>query len=161
MPPTWNNIFVKTGKKGRRPYTEEAVAYMKHVKDVVGHQALEVGALIPQGSHYMPVIYGIQVVLYMNKLENLEWFRKEVWGPRSKKAGELKVKLRYKEVDTDNRLKFLKDQLTSAVGFQSDSIIFEDHVAKKQTNGPEHAIARIYVLDRRDFLPDAPDMVDV
>lgn len=152
MPPSWNDIFVKTGRKGPRPYTEKAKAFEKHVEEVVGYKGIELGIGIPPNNGELHRVYGLEVTLHMQKLENPNWFERT-------NAGKRKAKLRYKRVDTDNRLKFLKDRLTKAIGLQDDALIFEDIVRKVQTEGKEGVHVRVYIANRSNFLPRAPEEV--
>lgn len=127
------------------------------MKEVVGRRALEAAKLIPANNSFLPTIYCFRTVLRLHNLENPEWFKKERFL-RGQYKGELKVKLRYKRLDTDNRIKFLKDWCTKCIGLDDDSIIFEDVVQKKQipSSQAEHVEVHIRILDRDEFLPPAP-----
>lgn len=117
---------------------------------------LAVSQLVTDSSGTGPQLYGFDCTCYMNKLENPDWFLKKEFI-RGKHKGELKVKLRYKRVDVDNRLKFLQDWFTKCLGLADDSIIFEVTARKRQTDREEHVIARLYELDREGFLPPDPE----
>lgn len=116
--------------------------------------------MVPELNGFLPTIYGMKTIICLHKLENPDWFPKARFS-KGKNIGELKVKLRYKRLDADNRLKFLQDWFTKCVGLDGDELIFEDVVRKKQIleSETEHVEVHLYTLDRAEFLPMAPDMM--
>lgn len=93
------------------------------------------------------LIYRFDLIAYFEALENPGWF--EFWKEdkyytrdtkdgRHKKGelkhhkGERKAKTRYKRIDLDNRIKFLQDCVSKAIGIPDDSQIFIGHQEKRE-----------------------------
>jgi Holliday junction resolvase RusA-like endonuclease len=106
------------------------VEYREHVKRVVSQDIV--------GASKFPVspevIYGLELTLCFPNILN--------------KPGS---KWRYKTIDVDNRIKFLQDALTTALGIPNDSQIFEN-VARKVLGKVASVAVRVYVLDPKEFL---------
>jgi hypothetical protein len=142
--------------------TKEAVTYRERVKDVIG-QRFFVSSPIPLGEE---TVYRFDIILYFPALENPGWF--EVWskdsfytkdskdGKRRKgelkhRAGERKAKTRYKEIDYDNRIKFLQDCVSRAVGIPNDCQIFCGYQEKREDPDNPRAEVAISVENPQRF----------
>ena len=94
-----------------------AKKYREHVKSVVSKN-LAAAAVVSEDNS---VIYKLDFTFFMHELEQQKYFE---FKTRGKAAGERRAKLRYKRVDTDNRLKFLQDWLCKCLGMEDDSLVF-------------------------------------
>jgi len=93
------------------------------------------------------LIYRFDMIAYFEALENPGWF--EFWeedkfytrdtkdgkhrkGELKCQKGERKAKTRYKQVDVDNRIKFLQDCVSKSIGIPDDSQIFVGYQEKRE-----------------------------
>lgn len=97
----------------------------------------------------MDTIYEFELRLVLDKVENPGWFRTISKGPRK---GERDAKTRYKKIDVDNRVKFLQDCVSRAIGIPDDAQIFKGGHEKVQ-GSPQRAEVTVRVLeDPKRFL---------
>jgi Holliday junction resolvase RusA-like endonuclease len=155
MPPSVNALYVKRGRGKGLALSDKATAFREHVKKTMQKQIAAIGRFMPDSTGYGPEIYGLSCVFYFNELENPVWFEQKRFTKGARK-GELKVKLRYKRIDTDNRLKFLQDWMTKCLGLSDDALVFRVVAEKRQTDGEEHVVAVLFRLERDGFLPQDP-----
>jgi len=150
LPPSLNSQYVKFRKKGGKrgfALSDEAKAFEKAVKSVVGSDVFALQSF-PVGDREL--VYEMEVVLYIDGLQNPGWFERYLKG---KYKGERKAVGRYKRVDTDNRLKFLQDKLCDSLGIPGDEQIFSVKAVKMQSS-EERTEVTIRVVDRGQFFPD-------
>lgn len=117
------------------------------------------------------LVYRIDISLYFEALENPGWFEfwkedkfytKDIkWPKKSKRAGQVRYKKdelkvrggerkaasRYKQIDYDNRIKFLQDSLVAVLGIPDDSQIFGGHQEKRQDKNNPRAEVTVTVED--------------
>lgn len=113
---------------------------------------------------YQDTVYGIHIIVYFEKLENPGWFefwKEDTYFKRGLREGELKgsvgerkAKSRYKEIDYDNRIKFLQDCVVTAIGIPNDAQIFRGTGEKREDPDNPRAMVRIKVLDRSEFFKE-------
>lgn len=152
MPPSTNALYVRRrGKRGAVALSDTARAYREEIKKIVSRKIVEISSVVRNSDGYGSEIYGVELTVYMPKLENPDWFAGKKYS-RGAHEGELKVKLRYRKIDVDNRIKFLQDWVTKCVGMADDSIVFET-IARKVESAEESVKVSIYELDRKGFLP--------
>ncbi len=111
-------------------------------------------------------VYGLDIILYFESLENPGWFErwkedkfytkdtkdtKHKKGELKHKGGERKAKTRYKILDYDNRIKFLQDSVSKAVGMPNDCQIFGGHQEKREDPSNPRAEVTIRVVERDRF----------
>lgn len=84
------------------------------------------------------LVYRFDMIAYFESLENPGWFdhyTKDTYGragePKHRK-GERKAKTRYKRIDVDNRIKFLQDCVSKAIGIPDDAQIFVGYQEKRE-----------------------------
>lgn len=150
LPPSLNAQYIKFRKQGGGrgvALSDEAKAFDKHVKDVVGSQVFQLQGF-PTGD--CEVIYELEVHLYFEQLENPGWFEK---FSRGEHAGERKAQTRYKKQDTDNRIKFLQDKVCLAVGIPGDEQVFHVAASKHHSSNPRTEVT-LRVVGRREFFPE-------
>ena len=151
MPPSVNRLYIQTGKRGGKALTSEAKKYREIIKAEVSKHVVSVSNAIKNKDGYGPEIYKLDITLHVPELENPRWFE----GKRFEKgthAGELKVKLRFKRIDADNRVKFLQDSFCACVGID-DSLIFCTSVSKRETKKEEPYInVTLFEISREGFL---------
>ena len=109
------------------------------------------------------LIYRFDLIAYFKALENPGWF--ETWdkdkfytrdtGDGKHKKGELKyakgerkAKTRYKQIDVDNRIKFLQDCVSKSIGIPDDSQIFVGKQEKRED--PDNPRVEVRVTIERD-----------
>lgn len=113
-------------------------------------------------------VYRITLHAFFDALENPGWFEmweeNKYWTHDSKdgkhRAGELKhakgerkAATRYKVLDVDNRIKFLQDSVTKAVGIPNDCQVFETVLLKFEDLGHARAEVMIEVVKRDPYFP--------
>lgn len=145
--------------------SEAANKYREHVKKVVRSRHVELSVFPAEDQS---LIYGVELVCYMNKLENPNWFErftkdsfytkdskdgKHKKGELKSKKGDRKATRRYKQVDVDNRVKFVQDCVIKGLGIPDDSQVFEGTQRKIQVTECERVTVRVYVADREKFFP--------
>ena len=86
-------------------------------------------------------VYQLDIILYFEKLENPGWFK-------VKRDGERGAKTRYKVIDYDNRIKFLQDSLSKAIGIPDDCQIFGGYQEKREDKNNPRAEVTLRVRDR-------------
>jgi hypothetical protein len=116
-------------------------------------------------------VYQLDIILYFESLENPNWFEfwkvdkfytKDITPKRRKtplhkkgdlkhRAGERKAKTRYKVIDYDNRIKFLQDSLSKAIGIPNDCQIFSGYQAKREDPEYPRAEVTVHVKERDDY----------
>lgn len=151
MPPSVNEQFIKTRKrqnmKSGMALADVAKKFKNHVKArVAQHPAIALGQFPTQDPE---VAYRLEIALCFKKLENEGWFQQ---FKRGKNAGQRKAQTRYVRVDTDNRVKFLKDCLCKSMGIPDDCQIFEDQVWKVKVEGEAYVMVRLTVVDEEDYI---------
>lgn len=147
MPPSVNEQYVKRRGKGLA-LSEVSRRFREHAEAVVADDLDLTMGEFPTGDKEM--VYAIRVWLYFDAVENEGWFQTV---SRGKNKGQRKAKDRYKKLDTDNRIKFLKDAVCRAMSIPDDSQIFEDTVTKhrvKEGDQP-HCVVQMSVVDPRDY----------
>ena len=117
-------------------------------------------------------VYRVTLLAFFDALENPGWFEmweeNKYWVRGSKdgtcRAGELKYRkgerkaaTRYKVLDVDNRIKFLQDSVTKAVGIPNDCQVFESRLVKLEDPGNPRAEVTIEVVDRDQYFPRRRD----
>lgn len=151
MPPSVNALYVnRKGKGGQVALSETARKYREQVKQVVSKKIAQVSTVIKNHDGYGDEIYKMEITCYFPKLENPAWFYGKTFT-RGEHEGDLKIKLRYKRVDIDNRIKFLQDWITKCVGLD-DSSVFEV-TARKVEADEEKVKVSICEIDREGYLP--------
>lgn len=156
MPPSTNALYVRRrGKRGAVALSDVARAYRETVKQIVSRQLISASRIVTNADGYGSEIYGVEIVACIPELENPAWFEGKT-VTRGQFQGQLRVKLRYKRIDIDNRIKFVQDWVTKCVGMADDSIVFEN-VARKVEASQESMSVSIYKLDRAGFLPPRGD----
>lgn len=163
LPPSTNKLYQRR-RGGQLALTKEAVTYRDRVTDIVGQQFF-VSSPIPLGEE---AVYRFSIILYFPALENPGWFEKWAYnvayskdskdgkhkkGDLKHRAGERKAKTRYKVVDYDNRIKFLQDCVSKAVGIPNDSQIFCGYQEKREDPDDPRAEVVISVEDPQRFFP--------
>ena len=168
LPPSTNALYQRR-RGGQVALTKEAHRFRNKVKaKIVSNNLGEVNRF-PVNSE---LIYRFSIRLYFEKLENPGWF--DFWeedkfytrnimtkgGLITHRKGELKVhkgerkaKTRYKALDYDNRIKFLQDCVSKAVGIPDDSQIFGGAQEKREDPDNPRAEVIIEVVDRSLFFP--------
>lgn len=158
LPPSTNALYIKRGRRqgGGLALSKEATIYREVVRRTIHERLMDVHETIGNGGGEGPEIYGIKIDSYWHHLENPRFFLKKKSG---KNKGERLVKLRYKVVDADNRIKFLQDWVCKCLGMIGDQLIFDTQITKKQIPQEEeqHCIVRIFTLDRELYLPPDPE----
>lgn len=142
--------------------TKKANAYREHVKKIVSLKARDV-IFFRVGKEE---VYSMDLMLYFDKLENPGWFErwpenlyfqkdskdgKHKKGELKERKGQRKAKTRYKELDYDNRIKFLQDCVVKAIGINSDAQIFGGRQEKHEDTGNPRAEVIIRIDDRNRF----------
>ena len=171
MPPSVNKLYTRT-RHGGRALTKEAHRFREHVKKVVSRNLAEV-SMFP--SEDQELTYGVDFTFWFSELENPGWFKsfprdsfyqkdskaKGADGKPKHKKGELKhrmgermAKTRYKQIDVDNRLKFIQDCLVECLGIPDDSQIFKGSQKKMRCGGLDYVDSTIFVTDRGAFFPE-------
>ena len=114
-------------------------------------------------------IYHFSMVAYFEKLENPGWFEfwksdkfytrdtkdgKHLKGELKHRKGERKAKTRYKQIDVDNRIKFLQDCVSKSIGIPDDSQIFVGQQEKREDpDNPRVEVVVSVVHDTSRFFP--------
>jgi Holliday junction resolvase RusA-like endonuclease len=170
LPPSTNKLYQRR-RGGGLALTTEAKKFREGVKKLVSKNlpSLMTFPVDPE------TIYQFDVILYFEKLENPGWF--EFWkedkfytrdsklktskgmrkepehrkGDLKARKGERKAKSRYKEIDYDNRIKFLQDCVVKSVGIPNDSQIFRGVQEKCEDASFPRAEVTIRVMDRSHF----------
>jgi Holliday junction resolvase RusA-like endonuclease len=141
VPPTTNHIY-RQKRDGSRVLTKQAQTYRERVKRAIADNMAEVVAFpIDQET-----VYGFELRVYFEKLENPGWFERFVKG---KNAGQRKAKARYKRLDIDNRIKFVQDCVAKGVSIPDDSQVFSSLQEKHED--PQNPRAEVIVrIERHD-----------
>lgn len=137
IPPSTNRLYVRR-RGGGLALTDEAKQYRELVKRELGSCLVEVSAL-PVGPDF---VYELVIELQWPTLENKGW--------RADGSG---TATRYRAIDTDNRVKFLKDCLAKAMGLDNDCQFFRDRVQKveRRALAEGRALIRVVVANRAEF----------
>jgi len=158
LPPSVNALY-QHRRGGKLALTETAYRFRESVKAVVTTNLAKV-LTFPTGPE---VIYRFDITLYFEQLENPGWF--EFWerdvfyqkdskdgkhkkGSLKYKKGERKAVSRYKQIDYDNRIKFLQDCVSKSIGIPNDSQIFVGHQEKRED--PRDPRAEVTVTVEKD-----------
>lgn len=162
MPPSVNKLYIKR-RGGGLALSKVANKFREGVKKVVSKQMAAL-SVFPSEDH--EVVYDIDLTAYFQSLENPGWFErftkdsfytkdskdgKHKKGELKHKNGDRKAKTRYKKVDIDNRVKFVQDCVTAALGIPGDEQIFEGTQRKVHTKGMECMDVIVTVVDRARF----------
>jgi Holliday junction resolvase RusA-like endonuclease len=154
LPPSLNDQYIKFRRQGGKrgvALSEEAKAFEKQVRSVVGSQVFQLQGF-PTGDK--EVMYELEIHLYFEQLENPGWFDTYVRGEH---AGERKAQSRFKKLDVDNRVKFLQDRLCAAIGIPGDEQIFHGGDPWKHQSKHSRTEVTLRVLnDRKKFFPEEP-----
>ena len=145
MPPSVNRLYRVA--HNRKILTKDALNYLEHVKRVIADN-LHYLQNFPIGDKEL--CYAFDLTVYLEKLENPGWFEFFERGP---KAGQRKAQTRFKEIDVDNRIKFVQDCVIKTLGIPSDAQIFEGAQRKKQSKC-ERAIVKISLTDRAQYFEE-------
>lgn len=109
------------------------------------------------------LIYRFDMIAYFEKLENPGWFEffekdtyytknskdgKHRKGELKNRKGERKAKTRYKQIDVDNRIKFLQDCVSKSIGIPDDSQIFVGYQEKRED--PDNPRVEVTVTVEQD-----------
>jgi Holliday junction resolvase RusA-like endonuclease len=156
MPPTANALYQRR-RGGGVTLSKAAREFKERVKGLVGDMI----GTISRFPIDQELIYTIHVVIYFERVENPGWFafwKEDTYVKRGKhkgelkgKAGERKAKSRYKEIDYDNRIKFLQDCVVTAIGVPSDAQIFKGTHEKREDPDNPRAEVWIKLANRIDF----------
>lgn len=113
--------------------------------------------------------YRFDMIAYFKALENPGWFEK--WeeskyytrdtkdgkhqkGELKHAKGERKAKTRYKQIDVDNRVKFLQDCVSKSIGIPDDSQIFVGYQEKREDpDNPRVEVTVTVIRDTSRFFP--------
>ena len=164
LPPSTNALYQKR-RGGQVALTEVAKTYRETVKRAIADRISEVQHFPVSLEH----IYMVEMVCYIDKLQNPGWFRKlakdrpeklrtdkktgkKVVAQKAKLAGERDAETRYKRLDVDNRIKFLQDCFIKSLGINGDEQVFKNTLEKIERRGTDTARVTISVLDPNSYL---------
>lgn len=156
MPPSANALY-QHRRGGGLALSKQAKEFKERVKGIISNRLHDI-IRFPVDQE---LIYTIHITVYLEKLENPGWFefwKEDTYFKRGKRKGELKgragerkAKSRYKEVDYDNRIKFLQDCIVTAIGIPNDAQIFRGTGEKRQDANNPRAEVWIKLADRSEF----------
>jgi Holliday junction resolvase RusA-like endonuclease len=171
LPPSVNALYQKR-RGGGLALSEKAKKFREDTKKHIAESLSQLLKFPTTQDH----VYHVDISLFFESLENPGWF--QFWdkdrfytknilfkkGPRKgqvqfwkgdlkSKKGERKAKSRYKEIDYDNRIKFLQDCVAYSLGIPSDAQIFRATHAKYEDPGDQRSEIVIRVIDSSQFFP--------
>lgn len=134
MPPSANALHNRT-KWGGRALSAKAKDFEKGVQAIVASQLHNINQFpVGQGK----VIYGLDLTFQFSHLVNKGWTKGT-------------AKTRFRKVDTDNRVKFLQDCVSRALGIPDDNHFFVGR--QKKIEGDEDKVfVVVWVEDESKFL---------
>lgn len=164
LPPSTNQLYQRR-RGGQIALTEVAQRFRIRVKQAVVSSLGKVMSfpIDPE------LIYRFDMIAYFQALENPGWFEK--WnedkfytrdtkdgkhrkGELKHTRGERKAKSRYKQIDVDNRIKFLQDCVAKSIGVPDDSQIFVGYQEKREDpDNPRVEVKVSVVRDTSRFFP--------
>lgn len=133
LPPSTNNLYQRR-RGGQMALTDAAQRLRIRVKQAVVDRLGQVMSFPTDPE----LIYRFDMIAYFESLENPGWFEqygRDTFGRSGESKhhkGERKAKTRYKRIDVDNRIKFLQDCVSKAIGIPDDSQIFVGHQEKRE-----------------------------
>jgi hypothetical protein len=133
LPPSTNNLYQRR-RGGQLALTDTAQRLRIRVKQAVVDRLGKVMAFPTDPE----LIYRFDMIAYFESLENPGWFErygKDTYGRSGElkhHKGERKAKTRYKRIDVDNRIKFLQDCVSKAIGIPDDAQIFVGYQEKRE-----------------------------
>lgn len=133
LPPSSNKLYRSV--RGRPILTSLARKYRAKVGETIGQQLLTKPEL-PSGD--VALAYKLDLTVWLENVEN------KGWATHSSKT-------RFREFDVDNRIKYLQDCVTRALGIPSDSQILEN-TARKNQGTPERVVVVLEVIDPAPYL---------
>ena len=163
LPPTANHLYLRR-RGGQVSLTDDARRFREQVKRIVVDNLGKVLSF-PTGHE---CVYKVTLHAFFESLENPGWF--EIWnenkywtkdskdgkhrvGELKHARGERKAETRYKVLDVDNRIKFLQDSVTKAVGIPNDCQVFETSLVKLEDPDNARAEVLIEVVERNPYFP--------
>ncbi len=138
LPPSTNHLYQRT-KYGGVALTKAARTFREHVRKKVVDTIHLIRLQVDQDT-----VYSLSLKVFFEQLENKGWFKKTREGKRQ-------AKTRYKDLDVDNRIKFLQDCIANALRIPTDAQFFEVHLEKHQDRDNPRAEIVITVADRDRF----------
>lgn len=132
LPPSANNLYRHF--RGSPKLTAVARKYAAHVKEAIGDQLL----LSKFKAGDVRKAYLIDITVWLESVENKGW-------------AEGKTKTRFREVDVDNRVKFVQDCVVKGLNVPNDSQILEDRARKKQ-GMPERVVVILEEIDPEPYI---------
>jgi hypothetical protein len=156
MPPSANALYQRR-RGGGLALSKAARTFKEHVNGLIGGKF----GTISRFPVHEELLYEIHIIIYFERVENPGWFErweKDTYVTRGKHKGELrgrqgerKAKSRYKEIDYDNRIKFLQDCIVTAIGIPNDAQIFRGIGEKREDPDNPRAEVKIKLANRNDF----------
>lgn len=163
LPPSTNALY-RTVRGGGKALSDKAKDFRERVKRTIVDNLARVSAF-PTGD--LELVYVMDIFMFFDKLENPGWFEtweKDTFVTRGKhkgdlkgKAGERKAKTRYKEIDYDNRIKFLQDCVVKGLGIPSDSQVFGGWQEKHEDPDNPRTEVRVRLSNRDQFFHKKED----
>jgi Holliday junction resolvase RusA-like endonuclease len=156
IPPSANALYQRR-RGGGVALSKAAKTFKEHVKGLISSMFGTISRFPVDAE----LLYDIHIVIYFERTENPGWFErwtKDTYVTRGKNKGDLrgrkgerKAKSRYKEIDYDNRIKFLQDCIVTAIGIPNDTQIFRGTGEKREDPDNPRAEVRIRLADRSEF----------
>jgi Holliday junction resolvase RusA-like endonuclease len=138
LPPSTNHLYQRT-RYGGVALTKAANAFKEHVRKTVADDIHLIRLQVDQDT-----VYSLDLKVFFTQLENKGWFKKT-------REGKHGAKTRYKDLDVDNRIKFLQDCIAKALQIPTDAQFFEIHLEKHEDPDNPRAEVVIAVTDRDRF----------